>query len=274
MSNVAPAPEAPLVDAHFHLWMRDHPLTDTAWHAPPTDAPTEELIATLDKHDVVFGVVAAASIHGEYRDYVRGALRRHRRLRATAVLNPRTDLHQMEEMRAEGFVGVRLVRSVMDQVPDLGTGEYRLFFRRVAELGWHVHLVDKPDRYADSIAAIEASGARLVIDHMGHVQAPDGISHPGFKAILSAIERGNTWAKVSGRFRFHTPAEGSAYAQQLLRVGGTERILWGSDWPFAGYEGRVTYDQVLADYYDIVPDAAVRRQIDRTALSFYFGDVS
>jgi hypothetical protein len=33
----------------------------------------------------------------------------------------------------------------------------------------------------------------------------------------------------------------------------------------------VTYAQVLADYYDIVPDANLRRQIDRTALKLYFG---
>lgn len=262
---------APLVDAHFHLWMRDHPLTDTAWHAPPTDAPVEDLIATHDKHGVVFGVVAAASIHGEYRDYVRRALKLHRRLRATAVLSPKTDFYTMEQMRAEGFVGVRLMRSLHDDVPDLTTGDYRLFLRRVAELGWHVHLVDKPHRYAASIAVVEASGAKLVIDHMGHIVSGEGVNDPGFKAILSAIERGNTWAKVSGRFRAKNVEEGNAYAAQLLRVGGTERVLWGSDWPFAGHEGKLTYDRVLSDYYEIVPDAAQRREIDRTALRFYFG---
>lgn len=264
--------DAPIVDAHFHLWMRDQPLTDTAWHKPATDAPVDELVAMHDAHNVVFGVVAAASLHGEYRDYVRAALKAHRRLRATAILSPRTDIHQMEQMKADGFVGIRLMRSLSDTVPDLDTGEYRAFFRRIADLGWHIHLVDKPERYADDIKAIEPSGARLVIDHMGHMHTPEGINHPGFKAILGALERGNTWAKISGRFRFPSPAEGNVYAHELLRVGTADRILWGSDWPFAAYEGKVTYDSVLADYYDIVPDAAVRRAIDRTALRFYFGE--
>jgi predicted TIM-barrel fold metal-dependent hydrolase len=106
---------------------------------------------------------------------------------------------------------------------------------------------------------------------MGHIKAPEGVDHPGFKAILAAIERGNTWAKISGRFRFDKAEEGNAFARQLLSVGGTDRILWGSDWPFAGHEGRVTYDQVLADYYDIVPEVTRRHEIDRTALRFYFG---
>jgi predicted TIM-barrel fold metal-dependent hydrolase len=265
------AEDSPIVDAHFHLWMRDHPLTPTAWHAPPTDAPVENLLAAHDQVGVLFGVVAAASIHGEYRDYIRAALKAHRRLRATAVLSPQTEQSRMEELNAEGFVGVRLMWSLSENVPDIGGPEFRRFLGRVADLGWHVHLVDRPERYAASIAAIEASGARLVIDHMGHIERPEGINHPGFKAILAAIERGNTWAKVSGRFRFKTPEEGNAYAAELLRVGGGDRILWGSDWPFAAFESKVTYTKVLADYYDIVPDASLRRRIDRTALKLYFG---
>jgi predicted TIM-barrel fold metal-dependent hydrolase len=268
---VSQSQDSPLVDAHFHLWMRNHPLTATAWHAPPTDAPVEELLATHDRVGVILGVVAAASIHGEYRDYIQRALKAHRRLRATAILSPQTPLAQMEQLKAEGFVGIRLMWSLSDTVPDINGADYRQFLRRIADLDWHVHLVDRPERYAQTIAAVESSGARLVIDHMGHIVTPEGINHPGFKAILAAVERGNTWAKISGRFRFPTAAEGNAYAHQLIRVGGGDRVLWGSDWPFAGYEGRVTYDQVLSDYYGFAPDPALRRQIDRTALRFYFG---
>lgn len=263
--------EAPLIDSHFHVWRRNQPLSDTAWHAPPTDAPLEDCLKTLDEHGVVFGVIAAASIHGEYNDYVRAALKAHKRLRATAVLHPTTDIYQMEQMKAEGFVGVRLMWSLSDEAPNIDSGDYRMFLRRVADLGWHVHLVDRPERMVKSIAAIEASGARLVIDHMGHLQTPEGANHEGFKAILAAIERGNTWAKISCRFRFDPPETADQYANELLRVGAERgRILWGSDWPFAAYEEKITYGKVLADYKYLVPDAAQRRKIDETALRFYF----
>jgi predicted TIM-barrel fold metal-dependent hydrolase len=69
----------PLIDCHLHVWTRDMPLTDTAWHVPPTDAPFEECVETLDRHGVAFAVIAAASIHGQYNDYSRLAMRRHRR---------------------------------------------------------------------------------------------------------------------------------------------------------------------------------------------------
>jgi predicted TIM-barrel fold metal-dependent hydrolase len=263
--------EPPLVDCHFHLWKRDHPLTDTSWYAPPTDAPLEDLLAIHDRYGIALGVVAAASVHGEYLDYVRDALKAHRRLRATAVLPPNADPYRMRQMQQDGFVGVRLMWSQSDTIPDTRTGDWRMFLRRVADMGWHVHLVDRPERYVETIPLIEAAGAPLVIDHMGDLRSAELIDHPGFAAILAAIERGRTWVKISGAFRFATPEVGKAYGHQILRAGGTDRVLWASDWPFSGVEGQVTYEQTLAEYYDMVPDPAMRRAIDRTALKFYFG---
>lgn len=259
----------PLIDSHLHIWDRNQPLTDSAWHRPPADALIEECLATLDAHGVVFAVVAAASIHGEYNDYVRAAIKAHPRLRATATLHPRTSIYQMEQMKSEGFVGIRLMWQFSDEVPG-HDGDQRMHLRRVADLGWHVHLLDRPDRVAHSIAAVEESGARLVIDHMGLMRTSEGVDHPGFRAILAAIERGRTWVKISGKFRFDPTGKADPYAAALLSAGGTERVLWGSDWPFAGFEGRVDYAGVLADYYGLVPDPAVRHAIDETALRFYF----
>lgn len=262
--------EAPLIDTHMHIWKRDQPITDTAWHVPPTDAPIEECLQHLDDNGITFGVIAAASVLGDYYDYVRNALRAHKRLRATAILNPTTDIYQMERMRDEGFVGVRLMFSLSDKIPDITTGDYRLFLRRVADLGWHVHVIDKPERIAHTISVVENAGPRLVIDHMGHLQPPDGKNNPGFKAILEALDRGNTWVKLSGKFRFVPPESADQYAIELLKANGGDRLLWGSDWPFADYEGRVSYKGVLDDYYQLVPDPAMRRKIDQAGLRFYF----
>ncbi|MCB1461818.1 MAG: amidohydrolase family protein [Nitratireductor sp.] len=262
--------KAPIVDAHFHTWRLDHPLTGTAWHAPPSDAPIDEFIRLMDKHGIIFGVVAAASIFGEYNDYVRAAIAAHPRLRATAVLSPKTDIRQMERMKEEGFVGVRLMWAFNETNPDLESGEYRMFLRRVADLGWHVHLVAKPEVYVPAIRILEKSGVRLVIDHMGDMKKRKFVDSPGFREILAAVDRGNTWVKVSCKFRFEPPDEADFFAEKLIRAAGGDRILWGSDWPFAAFEGKVTYDRVLEDYYHLVPDAEMRRRIDETALRFYF----
>lgn len=264
--------DPPLVDSHFHIWTTDLPLIATAWHREVTEASTERLLKLLDDHGVLFGVVAAASLHGTYNDYVRQALRRHRRLRATATVNPETDIYQLEQMKADGFVGIRFVWSVRDEIPDIESSPYRMLLRRVVDLDWHVHLTDRPERLAQTIASVERSGAKLVIDHMGHIDRPEGINHPAFQAILRSVERGRTWVKLSGGFRLKTKERAAAYARELVRVAGGDRLMWASDWPFAAYEDCVTYADVLADFASWVPDAKLRRKIGgETPLRFYFG---
>ena len=51
----------PIVDAHAHLFTRDMPLNDQPRHRPSYDFTCENYLATLDKHGVRYGVIAAAS---------------------------------------------------------------------------------------------------------------------------------------------------------------------------------------------------------------------
>jgi len=59
-------------------------------------------------------------------------------------------------------------------------------------------------------------------------------------------------------------------ASELVARVGPDRLLWGSDAPFVGYEKRIGYTDVLASYRRWIPDGAIRSQIDRTALRLYF----
>jgi len=263
--------EAPLVDSHFHIWHEKLPLSAAAWHRPPTNASVEQALETLDAHGVTFGVIAAASLYGTYNDYVRAALLRHRRLRATAIVHPDADIYQLEQMKRDGFVGIRFVWSVLDETPDIRSDGYRRLLHRVADLDWHVHLTERPHRMAATIAAVQQSGAKLVIDHLGHIDTPEGIDSAAFKSVLAAVERGRTWVKLSGGFRFKPPAAAAQYAAALLRVAGPERLVWGSDWPFAAHESTVTYASTIATLHEWVSDPAVRRKIGgETPLRLYF----
>ena len=261
----------PIVDSHFHLWRRDDPLAEQVWHRPPNDATAAEFLAILDSHGIHFGVIAAASMFGFYGDYVRAVLRRHRRLRATAIVPPEIDVYTLERMRDDGFVGIRFVNKFLDEPPNLRSAPYRTLLRRVADLGWHVHIIDAPERTAATIAAVEASGAPLVIDHLGLLDTPEGVNGEAFKSVLAAVERGRTWVKLSGGFRFNPPSAAKQYAEALVRLTGGERLLWGSDWPFPAYEGRVTYADTLSAIEEWVPDPVIRARICGTEpLKLYF----
>jgi predicted TIM-barrel fold metal-dependent hydrolase len=172
--------ETPLVDTHVHVFTRDMPLVDNPRHAPTYSFTVEQLIATMDAHGVQYAVIAAASPWGDYNDYTIAALRAHARLRGTVILAPTVERYTLEAMKRDGVVGVRLPFIGLKQLPDITSFDYRRFLRRLADLDWHVHLHVEGERLPALIDTIEASGVKLVIDHLGRPEPTAGINSDGF----------------------------------------------------------------------------------------------
>lgn len=263
--------EAPLVDSHFHVWNTELPLVDAAWHKKVADATHGQLLKLLDDHGITFGVIAAASLYGTFNDYSREALKKSKRLRATCIVDPRTDIYQLRQMKDDGFVGIRLVWHHLDEVPNLNSDEYRHLLKRVADLDWCVHFIDREPRIQSMIENLEKFGVRkIVVDHLGRIDNPEGINSAAFKAVAAAVDRGKTWVKLSGGFRFK-PGIGQALAKELVRITGGDRMMFGSDWPFAAYEDKTKYIDTLNFLKECVPDERIRRKIGGdTPLKFYF----
>jgi predicted TIM-barrel fold metal-dependent hydrolase len=263
---------APLVDCHAHVYTTDMPLAATAWHKPTADATIEQYIATLDQHGVRYAVLAAASLYDDYNEYSLLATRTHARLRATAIVRPTIDPYIMRLMKADGVVGVRLQWRNVKNPPDITTPEYRKFFRRVADLDWHVHINQDGPLLPPALAALEAGGVKkIVVDHFGHPQRGKGVACEGFQAVLRAVERGRTWVKLSAGYRLESPEVAATCAHALIKHCGPERLMWGSDWPFAAFEDRMHYRDAVTALERWAPDATVRRIIGgETALRFYF----
>jgi predicted TIM-barrel fold metal-dependent hydrolase len=248
------------------------PLAGDAWHQPAGEAPLEGYLACLNEAGVDRAVLAAASLFGTNNDYALAATAAQPRLRTTVIVDPDVDVALLRDMDAAGAVGIRLQWRSTPEPPDLDRAEWRSLLRRVADLGWHVQLHDNGWRLPGAIERIEASGAPLVIDHFGRPDQAKGVNCAGFQAVLRAVGRGNTWVKLSGDFRVGPGAMVRELTDALLRHAGPERLFWGSDWPFAAYEGQVTYAQTVARFEELVPDAAIRDRIHKEAGRFYFGD--
>lgn len=263
--------DVPLVDCHAHVYTLDMPLAATAWHKPPADATIEQYLATLDQHGVQYGVLAAASLYDDYNEYSIEATRKHKRLRTTAIVKPGIDPYILRMMKDDGVVGVRLQWRNVKAVPDISSAEYQKFFRRVRDLDWHVHINQEGAKLAAPVAALQAAGVKLVIDHFGHPTRGKGVNCEGFQTLLRAVGQGRTWVKISAGYRLESPAVAQACARELLKHCGPERLLWGSDWPFAAYEDRMRYADAISHFKQWVPDADARRIIGtETPHKLYF----
>jgi predicted TIM-barrel fold metal-dependent hydrolase len=266
--------DGPKVDTHAHAYTLDMPLAPGAWHRPPHDAPIENYIKELDAHGITHAVLAGASIYGDYNDYQIECQRKHPRLRGTVIIsNPLIDRYILEMMKKDGVVGVRFQRRNAANPPDLSSPEYKLLLRRIADLGWHAHLLENDgESIIKPLADLEASGVRLVIDHFGRPDHKKGVNCEGFKAVLRSVEKGNTWVKLSAGYRQASPEAARELARALLKTAGPERLFWGSDWPFAAFEDKVTYSDTVQNFLDWIPDPVARQKIGgETAFKFYFG---
>jgi predicted TIM-barrel fold metal-dependent hydrolase len=176
----------------------------------------------------------------------------------------------MRMMKDDGVVGVRLQWRNVKNLPDITTPEYQKFFRRVRDLDWHVHINQTADLLAGPIATLQATGVKLVIDHFGHPQR-GGAACEGFQAMMRAVDNGRTWVKLSAGYRLESRQVAQDCARALLAHAGPERLLWGSDWPFAAFEISMRYEDAIASFRQWVPDPNVRRIIGgETALRLYF----
>jgi predicted TIM-barrel fold metal-dependent hydrolase len=261
--------EASLIDAHVHVFTKDMPHVDNPRHKITYDFTHEKLLQTFDAHGVSRGVIAAASPYGDYNDYTIEALRAHpKRLRGTVILKPTVERYVLEAMARDGVVGVRLPFISLPQLPDITTFDYRRFFRRLADLNWHVHVHVEGERLPALLPVLEATGVKIVIDHLGRPDPTTGVASAGFQAMLRAIERGRTWVKISAGYRLGAAAK--TYVQALVAHAGPERLVWASDCPFVGHEKDVTYRDTIDWFVDCVPDARMRAAFGETARKLYF----
>jgi predicted TIM-barrel fold metal-dependent hydrolase len=259
-----------MVDAHVHVFTQDMPLVGTPRHRPNYDFTTADLLRTFDAAGVQFGVIAAASPWGDYNDYTVEACRASKRLRGTVILNPSVERVVLEDMNAAGIVGVRLPLIGLKDLPDFTSFEWRRTFKRIADLGWHVHPHIEGARLPPILAMLEGTGVKIVVDHFARPEITGGIQCAGFQATLRSIERGRTWVKVSAAYRIGH-ALSATCGRELLRTVGADRLLWASDCPFVGHENQFTYPSTIDCVREWVTDPVDRAKVfGANALKLYF----
>jgi predicted TIM-barrel fold metal-dependent hydrolase len=257
-----------VVDAHAHLFTRDMPLNEKPRHRPAYDFTVADYLATLDAHDVSFGVIAAASPWSDYNDYTIACVRDNPRLRGTVILRPDVEKYVLDFMARDNIVGVRLPFIGAPVPPDLASFEWRRTLKRVANLDWHVHLHVEAARLPDLLPQLLAAGPRIVVDHLGRLAPHDCPDGAAFRALVAAVETGRAWIKASGP---HRVGEGAGdVLRALVNAVGDDRLVWASDAPFVGEETKITYADTLRWVEQALPDPATRRKVLSTnALELY-----
>jgi predicted TIM-barrel fold metal-dependent hydrolase len=276
-ATAAPATRLRAVDSHAHIFTTALPLAPGHRHAPQYDATLPQYLALLDAHAIPHGVLTAPSFLGtDNRHLVAGLTAAGGRLRGTVIVEPHVSDATLAEYARAGVCGIRLnlYRRADRDVPDLASPAYRALFERCAALGWHVEIYGEGPRLARWLPQIMAVPVNVVVDHFGSPDAALGTACPGFRYMLSAFASGRLWVKLSAPYRIGGIERAAAYARELLRAGGPQRLVWGSDWPWTQNEAGRSYGECLDWLAQWVPDAAQRAQILGETPLALFGFVS
>jgi predicted TIM-barrel fold metal-dependent hydrolase len=138
--------------------------------------------------------------------------------------------------------------------------------------GWHVQFYTPGLVVRELLPFLARFEDTFVIDHMGYLKESDGLTRADFDQLVSIMDGGHCYLKLSGAYRVagDKPLASVAPLGRALVEACPQRLLWGSDWPHLPNGQRDTGELVnlLADW---APEQARRQAIlvDNPALLFF-----
>jgi predicted TIM-barrel fold metal-dependent hydrolase len=184
------------------------------------------------------------------------------RFKGMAVVANDVSRHELERLRDVGIGGVTFNAAL------LGVDYYANtagLLAELADLDMFADLQVQADQLTDMLPLLEATDARIVVDHCGRPRPGAGLGQPGFAALLRLAATGRVFVKISGYAKFSAESypyrDTWPYVQSLLDSFGPGGCVWGSDWPFLRAQERIDYGPLLTLAERFVPDPADRSQL-------------
>lgn len=262
-----------VVDAHVHVWPDASTFAYEQGKTPPCPGAHDRLIQEMDANGVRAALIVQPINLGFDHTYVEEAIRAHPgRFVGMALANPASasGTEDVRALLASGtFRGVRFNPALWPEGEGMDGAIGKAMLRACAEAtppavagfmcfhGLHLHL--------DAIRALCAYEPRtpVLIDHFGFTK---GVDDANFESLLQlGRDFEQVSVKCSAHFRVRvetTDGTDSTRAQleKLLEVYGSDRLVWGSDYPFVtmeegGYAGAVA---ILGEQLSNNPDALAK----------------
>ena len=266
-ASTVPKLQAPAgtCDTHMHIYGPEetYPLAGTGAAVVP-GATVDAYRAVQQRLGLERTVIVQAAAYGTDNRCTLDAIAAiGEAARGVAVVDTGVDDAELERLTGLGVRGARLfmVSGGVLSWDDLGE-----LLSRVNEFGWHGQLQMHGRELTERLAEIRSWPGNLVIDHVGRFEEPIGTDHPAFKALMSLVEGGRCWVKLSGVYLSsglgHPAYEDVGILARALAEAAPERMLWASDWPHPSEAIDPPDDAMLLDvllhWFD---DEALRQRI-------------
>jgi predicted TIM-barrel fold metal-dependent hydrolase len=257
MSTVKPTPG---VDTHAHIFSAYAPAVPGARYRPPYAAQLTHWRSCWPRAGITHGVVVQPSFFGyDNREMLDTIASDARHLRGVAVLPANIDDGTLARFHAVGVRAIRLnLRGVRDY-REYSSEAWRALFTRLHARGWHVECFVDTGRLPEIVPAFDGSPVGVVFDHFGAPGRERAVIDGTFAAVRRLAAVRDVWCKFSGPYRLEG-GDVREHAARWLDTVGSSRIVWGSDWPWTGFESDTDYRAQrlrLAEWIDPALESAV-----------------
>lgn len=257
---IEPPPGA--CDTHIHVYDQRFPVSPTTVLRPP-DAPISEYRRVQDELGFERAVIVQPTTYGlDNRCQLEAVATLGARARAVVVVDESVTDAELARLSAIGARGARF------HMLEGGTVPWEMMpavADRIAGHGWHVQLQLNGRELSARLDRLLALPTPLVVDHVGRFMPPVAHEHPSFGALLTLIDTGRCWVKLSAPYE--SIDEGAphyfAVTELVHRLveHAPERMLWASNWPHPGRRNPPTNSDLRELLDTWLPTAALRRRV-------------
>jgi 2-pyrone-4,6-dicarboxylate lactonase len=227
-------------DSHVHIFGPAAPFP----YAPersftPVDAPKESLFALHRTLGISRCVIVQSMVHGFDNRVVEDAIAAGGgNYLGVALVSLDVSDAELQRLAHAGIRGLRFhfmtpahIAQTLDAVVALT--------RRLKPLRLHLQVHFESSLIHPLAAPLSRSAVPVVIDHMGRVDATEGVAGADFAALFDLLKNPQFRVKVSGIDRVNekvTPGTAPSYPHgiELARTlvqAYPDQCLWGTDWP-------------------------------------------
>jgi predicted TIM-barrel fold metal-dependent hydrolase len=243
------------VDCHAHVFTLELPMAADSRYRPAVAASLADYCAVLDANGMARAVLVQPSFLGTDNRYLLDAIAQHpERFRGVAVVSADAEAEHLADLRTAGVRGIRF-NLIGRDLPAFDREPWAGLVRRIAEAGLHIEVQSEGDAWVALLPPLLRAGAVVVIDHFGRPASHEPGQCPGFAAVLAAARDPSVWIKLSAPYRFSADARAAAAA--LRDAAGTDRMIWGSDWPWTQHPEITSY-AAIRDRLETWLDPATR----------------
>ncbi|PYH45750.1 putative TIM barrel metal-dependent hydrolase [Aspergillus saccharolyticus JOP 1030-1] len=236
-------------DTHMHVVdPQRFPVSPNAVYKPSKHT-IEEAIAFESTLGIGKIVLVQPSIYGTDNSCLLEALRHvgPSRGRAVVVIDPETiDSQTLAHWHSIGVRGVRVnLKSVGKVLEERDLKETLLQHAQlIRSLRWAIQLYIPLDMVPMLEKIVPQLGVKVCIDHFGgpdptRANSLDPYTLTGFASIISLLQGGKTYVKISAPYRHSTDEryrDLEAMAREFLRVA-PHRVIYATDWPHTRFAG-------------------------------------